>query len=337
MKPRKEPQLALFGAADLTGVRTVASAADSELGARAPTDVLFGTSSWTFPGWKDIVYSGQVTTQSLLEREAGLRAYAAHPLLKTVGVDRSYYNPLTAEELRAYGEALPPKFPCIVKLWSEIVTLVPRNTTEKNPRFLDAELAKETIAPLEREFREHVGALLIPFPPLNLAMLRPDQFATRLDAFLGTVSTTLPVAVEVRNRELVTPRYLDVLRAHKAAHVPVFWTGMPTLREQRRTVGAGDGRALFTSDFAVLRLMLPPFTRYAEKKAEYAPFNRIALAQPEMRADAIELIELARAAGVQRVFVLVNNKAEGSAPLTIRALVKSLVDEDHKTSNPEPA
>lgn len=320
------PQLALFGAEETSAVHGVTLPEDAELAAKAPPDILFGTSSWTFAGWKDIVYGGHVTTQSLLENEAGLRAYASHPLLRTVGVDRSYYNPLTANDLRAYKAALPANFPCVVKLWSELVTLVPRNTTERNPRFLDAEIARETIAPLETEFREHVGALLIPFPPLNLAMLRPDQFATRLDAFLSTVATPLPVAVEVRNRELVTPRYLDVLRAHKAAHVPVFWTGMPTLREQRRTLGGGDGRALFTSNFAVMRLMLPPFTRYAEKKAEYAPFNRIAEAQPEMRQDTRELLQLARAAGVQRVLVLVNNKAEGSAPLTIRALVKSLVD-----------
>lgn len=321
MKARTGSQLALFDATETSGVKPVIDPEDLALAARAPSDVFFGTSSWTFPGWKHIVYDGHVTTQTLLEGEAGLHAYAAHPLLGTVGVDRSYYKHLTAEELRAYSAVLPPGFPCIVKLWSELVTLVPRNTSEKNPRFLDAELAAETIAPLVNEFSDHVGALLIPFPPLNLAMIRPDQFATRLDAFLGTLETPLPVAVEVRNRELVTPRYLDVLRAHRAAHVPVFWTGMPTLREQQRAAGP---HGLFTTSFAVLRLMLPPFTRYQEKKAEYAPFNRIAVPQPEMRADAIELIALAKAAGAQKVFVLVNNKAEGSAPLTIRALITQL-------------
>lgn len=326
----EEPQLGLFAPETTAAVSPALATEDVELARVLPKDILFGTSTWTFPGWKDIVYRGHVTTQTLLVGEAGLRAYAAHPLFGTVGIDRSYYNPLTQAELEAYAAALPPGFPCVVKVWSELVSLVLRGTTERNPRFLDVELARETLLPLVSAFRDHVGALLVPFPPLPLAVLSPDRFATRLDAFLGTLDLPLPIAVEVRNRELVTPRYLDVLRSHRAAHVPVFWTGMPTLREQQRTSG------LFTTDFAVLRLMLPPFTRYEDKKAEYAPFNRIVTAQPDMRDDAADLVSLARAAGVQRVFVVVNNKAEGSAPLTIRALVRTLAERASKQNDERP-
>ena len=49
------------------------------LAARLPTGVHFGTSSWSFPGWKGLVYSG-ARTQTMLARE-GLREYATHPLL----------------------------------------------------------------------------------------------------------------------------------------------------------------------------------------------------------------------------------------------------------------
>ena len=57
------------------------------LAARLPRGVFFGTSSWSFPGWKGLVYSA-ARTQTALARD-GLREYAAHPLLTTVGVDRS--------------------------------------------------------------------------------------------------------------------------------------------------------------------------------------------------------------------------------------------------------
>jgi hypothetical protein len=75
------------------------------LAEKLPADVRFGTSSWSFPGWAGIVYSGERTT-SALARE-GLREYATHPLLRTVGIDRSYYAPIPVEDFRAYADQLP--------------------------------------------------------------------------------------------------------------------------------------------------------------------------------------------------------------------------------------
>ena len=37
----------------------------------------------------------------------GLRHYARHPLLRTVGIDRSYYAPIPLDDLRAYADQLP--------------------------------------------------------------------------------------------------------------------------------------------------------------------------------------------------------------------------------------
>ena len=54
------------------------------LAARLPQGLHFGTSSWSFPGWAGIVYSAR-RTESELARE-GLREYATHPLLTTVGI-----------------------------------------------------------------------------------------------------------------------------------------------------------------------------------------------------------------------------------------------------------
>lgn len=68
-----------------------------------------GTSSWSFPGWAGIVYDHSVSTATLARR--GLAAYARHPLLRTVGVDRTYYGPITAEDFAAYAAAVPDEFP----------------------------------------------------------------------------------------------------------------------------------------------------------------------------------------------------------------------------------
>ena len=78
------------------------------LAARVPPGVRFGTSSWSFPGWKGLVYSG-ARTQTALARE-GLTEYGRHPLLTTVGVDRSYYAPMPAADLASWATQLPASF-----------------------------------------------------------------------------------------------------------------------------------------------------------------------------------------------------------------------------------
>ncbi|WP_204320593.1 hypothetical protein, partial [Klebsiella pneumoniae] len=51
-----------------------------------------GTSSWSYPGWDGLVYAGEYS-DSMLARK-GLAAYAQHPLLRTVSIDRGFYAPI---------------------------------------------------------------------------------------------------------------------------------------------------------------------------------------------------------------------------------------------------
>lgn len=78
--------------------------------------------------------------------------------------------------------------------------------------------------------------------------------------------------------------------------------------------------------FTVIRLLLAPGTRYNDRREDFAPFDRIVAPDPEMRRQVVALAR-ARAALGRAVFVLVNNKAEGCSPLTIRALAELLASE----------
>src|SRR5829696_2869805 len=78
-----------------------------------PAGVFFGTSSWSFPGWAGIVYSKSRSTTELARE--GLAEYARHPLLTTVGIDRSYYAPIPVADLQEYAAQLPPGFRCCFK------------------------------------------------------------------------------------------------------------------------------------------------------------------------------------------------------------------------------
>ena len=69
-----------------------------------PPRLHLGTSSWSFPGWKGLVWAGD-HAESKLAKE-GLTAYAEHPLLTSVSLDRAFYRPLGASEyLRTFASS----------------------------------------------------------------------------------------------------------------------------------------------------------------------------------------------------------------------------------------
>src|SRR5215468_6845546 len=78
-----------------------------------PRQLYLGTSSWTFPGWQGLVYD-HAASASVLARH-GLAAYAQHPLLRTVCVDRTFYAPLSAAAYAAYAAVVPDDFRFVVK------------------------------------------------------------------------------------------------------------------------------------------------------------------------------------------------------------------------------
>ena len=78
-----------------------------------------------------------------------------------------------------------------------------------------------------------------------------------------------------------------------------------------------------SAPFTMVRLLMRPGTRYEQQKETMAPFNRLVQQDEHMRRDTVDVLRRAAAAG-QRAFLLVNNKAEGSSPLTVTALARQL-------------
>jgi len=299
-------QLGLFG----SEIEPLVTEEERALAARVPTFVRFGTSSWSFPGWKGILWKGAPSEAALAR--SGLQAYASHPLLRTVGLDRSHYAPLRDEDLAEYAAQLDAagasgSFKVVSKVWSEL-------TTATKPGFLDPErFVSDVLGPYERTFTAYAGPFVFQLAPMPPGMMTERELARKLTHFLERVPTTFRYAFELRNSELFGTTWIDALRAHGAAHVFNYWTAMPRLTTQL-------SRGKHLSSFLVVRLMLPPFARYETKKAEFAPFDKIVQAQPEMREDVVHILRAAEGAGCEDAFVLVNNKAEGSSPLTIREL-----------------
>lgn len=294
-----------------------------QLAAALPETALFGTSSWTYPGWTGLVYDKEYPKTGATARM--LEEYARYPLFRTVGIDSTFYAPATARTLESYARALPPGFRCVSKVWDRItVHTLPKaryktQGGEANPDFLNAELFKaEVLAPFQEHFGDHLGPFVFEFQTIaRAAKLTGQAFADLLDRFFSQLPREAPYAVELRNQEFLVPPYFAVLREHNVAHVFNSWTRMPPIGEQLDIPGA------LSAPFTVARVLLRPGRTYSEAVDAFAPYDRIHDRNPELRADVARLIRMAAELRIP-AYVLVNNRAEGSAPHTIAAIARLL-------------
>lgn len=289
---------------------------------RVPASVHFGTSSWSFPGWSGLVYR-RPRTQAALARD-GLAEYARYPLFRTVGIDRSYYAPLTLDDLRRYAAQLPPGFPCCAKVPAMYASPVLPGSGRGTPAivnhdFLSADgFTRDVLEPSMLAFAGHLGPFVLEIPPVPPeARLAPERFADLLHAFLDRLPRDVTCGIELRDRRLLGERYAQVLRETGAVHVYNYWSAMPMPALQAQVVPPETGRVL------MIRLLLRPGTTYEQQREYFRPFNRLVDVDEGMRRDVVSLLHQA-VQRAQPAFVLVNNKAEGSAPLTIRALADML-------------
>ena len=307
---------------DATAALASAHAEAREVAARLPPGLRFGTSSWSFPGWKGLVYSGGTATS--LSRD-GLREYVRHPLLTTVGIDRSYYAPVPVPDLRHYATQLPEGFRCCTKAPAAVTSLAlgaPGARGPQNPDFLSVDrLTQDLLEPFALAFSEHAGPFILEFPPFPRHLrLAPEVFLDRLDRFLGQLPRQFEYAVELRDVSLLTPAYREVLARHGVAHTFNYWSAMPMPGQQAAVVPPEE------LPFTVIRLLLRPGTWYEDQRDRFKPFNRLVEPDEPMRADVVKVGRRA-IARQRRVYVLVNNKAEGSSPLTVLALAKRFAQE----------
>ena len=286
----------------------------TELAGALPVHLRFGTSSWTFEGWKGLVYRRTYGSKRAFVKES-LREYARFPLFRCTGVDRSFYGPPTREEWAAYAAMVPEGFRFCTKVWSGVTARIVDD--EPNPRFLDPRAFVELVLiPLAEGLGDALGPLIVELPPAP-HRTEPRAFADAIALFLRDLPKDCRYAFEIREPQLLTPRYLDVLRGHPgASHLFNFHTRMPTIGEQL-------DRGALMGDTAVARLMIPPGKRYGDLQQAYAPFDRIVAPQPGMRDDVVRLVEETGRRGME-VFVIANNKAEGSSPRTVIALAERL-------------
>jgi uncharacterized protein YecE (DUF72 family) len=284
---------------------------------RVPKNAHLGTSSWSFPGWVNTVYGALYPVATLARH--GLPAYARHPLMRCAGLDSPFYRPLTSEQFARYAGQVPEDFRFIVKAFSGLTTSPDsaRGARMKGePVFLDARHARSVLAPMVEGLGPRLGAVLFQFSPPGPRHTRsPGSFANQLEGFLSELAVGPLYAIELRDPELLGQEYERALAATGAVHCASVHSRMPPVDQQVSDTGRGP---------LIIRWMLGAGDDYQSASARFSPFDR--LTRPdELNRNRVAGMILKAVSSDRDVHVVAANNAEGSAPLTVRELAKTLV------------
>jgi uncharacterized protein YecE (DUF72 family) len=307
-----------------SGIGAATPAADLlELAGALPRHLRLGTSSWNFPGWAGIVWD-QDYPEAKISR-GGLAAYARHPLFRTVSIDRGFYRPLNSAQFQEYAAQTPDDFRFVVKAPAVICDAQIRDEEGRgmklNPNFLDAsQVERLFVEPALSGLGHKLGALVFQFSPLpQLYLTQIPELIDRLHKLLLEIrglKAAAPdgvVAVEVRDRQWLTPQFVDALRDTKATYCMGLHAKMPRIDEQLPIL-----RKLWPGPL-VCRWNLNPLHGaygYEDARKQYEPFDKLVDPDLDTRA-ALAKVIAGTAKGGQNVYVTVSNKAEGSAPLSV--------------------
>lgn len=285
-----------------------------------------GTSSWHFPGWASLVWDRPYPAERL--SRDGLRAYARHPLLRCVSLDRAFYRPLDAAVYASLASQVDDDFRFVVKAPALVTDAQLRDARDgralgDNAAFLDPKLAvDQAVRPALEGLGVKLGVLVFQLSPLPRRWLDDEAgLHARLAALMGAVTEAMAgravAALELRDASLLTPSLAALLRGHGWRACLGLHDRMPGLEQQLPMQ-----RALWPGDL-VCRWNLQRGLRYAQARDSWAPFDRL---QAEDLPTRQVLARVARAtldAG-HRVTITINNKAEGSAPKSVMALAREL-------------
>jgi uncharacterized protein YecE (DUF72 family) len=294
-----------------------------------PAEIRLGTSSWFFPGWRGLVYEG-VHPQTALSKK-GLAAYAEIPLLRTVSLDRTFYAPITTVEYARYANQVPDHFSFVVKAPALVCDAVVRDEEGRgrvpNPHFLDPAIAaREFVVPCIDGLGSKAGPLVFQISPLPRGLVEEaPALIERLASFFAALPQELgkhrPLyALEVRNAELLTPRLMRMLAAAGVRYCVGLHDRMPEVERQETALQVLDGD---TPGDLVVRWNLHRGFLYQAAKQRYEPFDKLVDEDPETRRVLARMAAAAFKAG-RKVWITANNKAEGSAPLSLLKLAQEI-------------
>ncbi len=303
------------------------------LAAELPPLIRLGGSTWSYPGWAGLVWDKAYSESQLARR--GLQAYARHPLLRCVCVDRTFYRGLTVSQYEQLAQQVGDDFRFLVKGPALVCDAQMRDEQGRgrqvNPAFLDPALAlQDFVQPAMEGLGHKLGALVFQLSPLPPAWLdRMDDCLARLDRLLGalpdlpTLRQRCPqgvIAIEVRDAQWLTDGFVQVLRRHGASYCLGLHPKLPAIDDQLWIL-----RRLWPAPLVCrwnLHRRHGPFG-YEDAEQRYGDYSRLVDPDADTRRVLARVARATAGAGLP-VYIGISNHAEGCAPLSALALAAGI-------------
>lgn len=254
--------------------------------------VRIGTCGWSYKEWSGVFYPDDLAAGDYL-------SYYAQQF-PVVEVDSTFYRSPSIKTVEAWRDRTPDSFGFSLK--------VPQVITHEKV-LLDCRAEVRAFLTGARVLEHKLLCCVLQFGYFNRKVFAGlDAFLERLQPFLEAWPEDVPLAVEVRNKNWMTARLADCLRARRVAWVLVDQAWMPSPLSVLRKEDAVTGPFAYVrllGDRAVVDALTPTL--------DHVVIDRTA----QLREDA----EAIRLLGERvPVLVFVNNHYAGYAPGTIRQL-----------------
>lgn len=284
------------------------------------SSIRFGTCSWKYESWKGIIYPEK-------EKFNYLEEYSNH--FKTVEIDQwfwSLYNPSKVvlpqnKTVLEYKNSVAKDFLFTIKVPNSITLthFYQKNKSDelvKNPYFLSLDIYQQFINSIE-PLKGNIACLIFQFEYLNKnKMASQSLFQNLIHEFVSkTTNTNFPIGIEIRNPNYLNKNYFEFLEQLKI--IPVMLEGyyMPSVIE------TCNKYLMLNNGSLVFRLHGPD--RGGIEKLSNENWNQVYI---DRTVELEKLSKLFKELLSRKIdlFINVNNHFEGSAPITIQKLKKTL-------------
>lgn len=154
-----------------------------------------------------------------------------------------------------------------------------------------------------------------------------EKLASDLDGFFGGLPQDNRYHVEIRTSRLLKPPLFKILKEKGVGLVMSHWTWLPSLSEQ---FTRSNGAPFNSGNELVVRLLTPRGKSYSETYAAAHPFNRIVdgMLHRSTVQDTVTIVRAALRDG-KWVYLLVNNRSGGNAPLVAFEIIQQWEKASH--------
>jgi uncharacterized protein YecE (DUF72 family) len=258
-------------------------------------DLRIGTSAFTAAGWETAFYPEGMKPSDYLTY------YATR--FSTVEVDSTFYRTPSVATVNGWERKTRKGFLLAAKIPQTI-------THEKVLQNCDEDL-KYFLETMDL-MGDKLGPLLFQFGYFNKTAFKSGkEFLVRLESFLKKLPKGYRFAVEIRNKQWLTPEFFNLLREHTVAYALIDQVWMPRVSEIFEKFDP------ITADFTYIRLLGD--RKWIEKQTKI--WDKVIVDRSKELMSWVNVCQRTIRRGVS-TYVYVNNHYAGFAPATVEHFEK---------------